>query len=257
MIIGRGGKSIRNIMEKYKVDIRLPRAGDEDPSLVVVSGDQDACEDCIDHLKIMEEDFIQEAAEQDWERDYMKPTRQVENKESNKKKDGFMVSKARKEEVAQRKEEREKTASKDKKEKTKEKWAEGLNAEEDEKTEKKCEERKPLKNEDMAIKINNIESLTAVQPQKDCIKHPKIYFKTKKGVEKEDAVNLKQSSSQKNISKKIKKKKHQKNKSYSKQYRDIVKNTRIDENLEQLLEGGKKRTQRRLSEQFPFFQLFR
>merc|ERR1712079_566491 len=94
MIIGRGGKSIRNIMEKYKVDIRLPRAGDEDPSLVVVSGDQDACEDCIDHLKIMEEDFIQEAAEQDWERDYMKPTRQVENKESNKKKDGFMVSKA-------------------------------------------------------------------------------------------------------------------------------------------------------------------
>merc|ERR1712209_112896 len=86
MIIGRGGKSIRNIMEKYKVDIRLPRAGDEDPSLVVVSGDQDACEDCIDHLKIMEEDFIQEAAEQDWERDYMKPTRQVENKESHKKK---------------------------------------------------------------------------------------------------------------------------------------------------------------------------
>merc|ERR550517_1181131 len=81
MIIGRGGKSIRNIMEKYKVDIRLPRAGDEDPTLVVVSGDQDACEDCIDHLKIMEEDFL-------------KPTRQVENKESNKKKDGFMVSKA-------------------------------------------------------------------------------------------------------------------------------------------------------------------
>merc|ERR1711971_1459692 len=78
----------------YKVDIRLPRAGDEDPTLVVVSGDQDACEDCIDHLKIMEEDFVQEAAEQDWERDYLKPTRQVENKESNKKKDRFMVSKA-------------------------------------------------------------------------------------------------------------------------------------------------------------------
>merc|ERR1719400_1404401 len=82
MIIGRGGKSIRNIMEKYKVDIRLPRAGDEDPTLVVVSGDQEACEECIDYLKIMEEDFIQEAAEQDWERDYLKPTRQVENKVS-------------------------------------------------------------------------------------------------------------------------------------------------------------------------------
>ena len=67
MIIGRGGKSIRNSMEEYKVDIRLPRAGDEDPTLVVVSGNQDACQDGIDHLQIMEEDFIQEAAEQDWE----------------------------------------------------------------------------------------------------------------------------------------------------------------------------------------------
>ena len=85
---------------------------------------------------------------------------------------------------------------------------------------------------------------------KDFIRHAKIYFKTKKRVEKEDAVNLKQSSSQKNISKKIKKKKHQKNKSYSKQYRDIVKNTRIDEKLEQLLEGGEKSyDQCRLSEQ--------
>ena len=67
MIIGRGGKSIRNSMEEYKVDIRLPRAGDEDLTLVVVSGNQDACQDGIDHLQIMEEDFIQEAAEQDWE----------------------------------------------------------------------------------------------------------------------------------------------------------------------------------------------
>merc|ERR1719454_1583772 len=83
MIIGRGGKSIRNIMEKYKVDIRLPRAGDEDPTLVVVSGDQEAWEE-----------FIQEAAEQDWERDYRHPTKVVEDKQSNKKKDGFMVSKA-------------------------------------------------------------------------------------------------------------------------------------------------------------------
>jgi len=94
MIIGKGGRSIRKIMEDYKVDIRLPRDGDEDPTKVVVSGDQDACEDCIDHLKMLEEEYIQDAAEQDWERDYLKPTRQVDNKESNKKKDGFHVSKA-------------------------------------------------------------------------------------------------------------------------------------------------------------------
>jgi polyribonucleotide nucleotidyltransferase len=94
MIIGKGGRSIRKIMEDYKVDIRLPRDGDDDPTKVVVSGDQEACDDCIDHLKLLEEEFIQDAAEQDWERDYLKPTRQVDNKESNKKKDGFHVSKA-------------------------------------------------------------------------------------------------------------------------------------------------------------------
>jgi len=94
MIIGKGGRNIRKIMEDYKVDIRLPRDGDEDPTLVIVSGDQDNCDDCIDHLKLLEEEYIQDAAEADWERDYLKPTREVDNKESNKKKDGFMVSKA-------------------------------------------------------------------------------------------------------------------------------------------------------------------
>lgn len=94
MIIGKGGRSIRKIMEDYKVDIRLPREGEEDPSRVVVSGEPDNCDDCIDHLKLLEEEFIQDAAEADWERDYLKPTRQVDNKESNKKKDGFYVAKA-------------------------------------------------------------------------------------------------------------------------------------------------------------------
>jgi len=94
MIIGKGGRNIRKIMEDYKVDIRFPRDAEEDPARVVVSGDQDAVDDCIDHLKLMEEEYIQDAAEADWERDYLKPTREVDNKESNKKKDGFMVSKA-------------------------------------------------------------------------------------------------------------------------------------------------------------------
>lgn len=40
MIIGKGGRNIRKIMEDYKVDIRFPRDGDEDPAKVFVSGDQ-------------------------------------------------------------------------------------------------------------------------------------------------------------------------------------------------------------------------
>ena len=66
MIFGKRGRSIRKIMDDFKdVDIRLPREGEADPSRVVVSGDEDAVLDCIDHLKIIEEEFIQEAADSD------------------------------------------------------------------------------------------------------------------------------------------------------------------------------------------------
>ena len=37
MIIGRRGMGIRKIMSDYKVDIKLPRQGDPNPDLVVVS----------------------------------------------------------------------------------------------------------------------------------------------------------------------------------------------------------------------------
>merc|ERR1711970_89924 len=94
MIIGKRGRSIRKIMDDFKVDIRLPREGEADPSRVVVSGDEDAVLDCIDHLKIMEEEFIQECADNDWMRQYEKPTRQLENKDSNKDSKGFYVAKA-------------------------------------------------------------------------------------------------------------------------------------------------------------------
>merc|ERR1740122_291309 len=94
MIIGKRGRSIRKIMDDFKVDIRLPREGDADPSRVVVSGDEDAVLDCIDHLKIIEEEFIQDAADNDWMRQYEKPTRQLENKDSNKDSKGFYVAKA-------------------------------------------------------------------------------------------------------------------------------------------------------------------
>jgi len=59
-----------------------------------VSGDEDAVLDCIDHLKIIEEEFIQDAADNDWMRQYEKPTRQLENKDSNKDSKGFYVAKA-------------------------------------------------------------------------------------------------------------------------------------------------------------------
>merc|ERR1719397_791756 len=71
----RGGRSIRKIMEDYKVDIRLPRTGDDDPSLVIVSGDDDNVQDCIDHLKLLEEEHIQDVADKEWMKQYEKPNR--------------------------------------------------------------------------------------------------------------------------------------------------------------------------------------
>merc|ERR1719195_1469028 len=75
MIIGKRGRSIRKIMDDFKVDIRLPREGDEDPSIVVVSGDDENVQDCIDHLKIIEEEYNAEMADREWMKQYEKPTR--------------------------------------------------------------------------------------------------------------------------------------------------------------------------------------
>ena len=42
------------------------------PALPQIAG-----EDCMDHMKLLEEEIIKDAAEADWERDYLKPTGQV------------------------------------------------------------------------------------------------------------------------------------------------------------------------------------
>jgi len=94
MIIGRRGRTIRKIMDDYKVDIRLPRDGDDDPSLVVISGDEESVLDCIDHLKKVEDEYIEDAVDKEWMQQYEKPTRALDNKESNKLPKEFKVSKA-------------------------------------------------------------------------------------------------------------------------------------------------------------------
>ena len=56
VIIGKQGRSIRKIMDDFKVYIRVPREDDLNPSHVVISGHNDNVQNCIDHLKIMEEE---------------------------------------------------------------------------------------------------------------------------------------------------------------------------------------------------------
>jgi hypothetical protein len=61
-------------MDQYEVDIRLPRNGDPDPNLVVVSGkNEDRVYDCIDYLRQIEEELMEEVAERSM---YMAPRRE-------------------------------------------------------------------------------------------------------------------------------------------------------------------------------------
>lgn len=85
-IIGQKGKSVRKLMDQFKVDIRFPRQ--ENPDLVIISGLEDNCEACKEHLHMLEEEYMDDVMERLNEKSmmdqYMAPRR---DKETNK--DGF------------------------------------------------------------------------------------------------------------------------------------------------------------------------
>ena len=89
-IIGQKGRSVRKIMEKFKVDIRFPRQ--ENPNLVVISGDEESCEACKEHLQLLEEEYMDTVHEREEEQElmasYLKP-RSGKEKENNQ--EGFVV----------------------------------------------------------------------------------------------------------------------------------------------------------------------
>lgn len=64
-IIGGRGKNIRAIMTDYKVDVRFPRAEDAEPDLVIVTGAEDAVFECCEHLRNLEEEFMQDVVERE------------------------------------------------------------------------------------------------------------------------------------------------------------------------------------------------
>lgn len=60
-LIGAKGRAIRKIMDDFKVDIRFPK----DADIVTVTGPQDQVEECIEHILNLEEEFMQDIAEQE------------------------------------------------------------------------------------------------------------------------------------------------------------------------------------------------
>ncbi|KAJ8978692.1 hypothetical protein NQ317_004220 [Molorchus minor] len=63
-LIGARGRSIRKIMEDYNVDIKFPRNEDNDPNLVITTGQEDNVIEAKDYLLNLEEEFLQDFEEQ-------------------------------------------------------------------------------------------------------------------------------------------------------------------------------------------------
>ncbi|XP_049810317.1 vigilin [Schistocerca nitens] len=62
-LIGARGRNIRKIMEQFKVDIKFPRSTDAEPNIVTVIGQEDNVIDARDHLLNLEEEYLQDVAE--------------------------------------------------------------------------------------------------------------------------------------------------------------------------------------------------
>ncbi|GBP31692.1 Vigilin [Eumeta japonica] len=60
-LIGPKGKSIKRIMDEYKVDIRFPKRGDD--SIVIITGEEENVLDAKDHLLNLAEEYLQDVVD--------------------------------------------------------------------------------------------------------------------------------------------------------------------------------------------------
>ncbi|RVE60522.1 hypothetical protein OJAV_G00181790 [Oryzias javanicus] len=72
-IIGARGKAIRKLMEEFKVDIRFPQPGSDEPDRVTVTGLPETVGSAIDHLLNLEEEYMLSVTETETLAAYMKP----------------------------------------------------------------------------------------------------------------------------------------------------------------------------------------
>jgi hypothetical protein len=81
-------------MEDFKVDIKFPAAEDENKNKVVITGLEDDCYDCKDHLLNLEEEYMQDVDERDEMQKYVKHQPDNNGGKSNKqgKQEGFIVT---------------------------------------------------------------------------------------------------------------------------------------------------------------------
>lgn len=57
-IIGSKGRNVGRLMDEFHVEIKFPGRSAEDRSLVVVSGREEDVADCVDHLRSLEDEYV-------------------------------------------------------------------------------------------------------------------------------------------------------------------------------------------------------
>ncbi|XP_077400366.1 vigilin [Vanacampus margaritifer] len=72
-IIGARGKAIRKLMEEFKVDIRFPPPGSDEPDKVTITGLPETVDNATEHLINLEEEYMLSVTETERMAAYMKP----------------------------------------------------------------------------------------------------------------------------------------------------------------------------------------
>lgn len=91
-LIGAKGRSIRHTMDEYQVEIKFPGRDASDPDTVFVTGMEDRVFDCIDYLKNLEEEYMQDVRDNEILRSYQSPRREDSgNDHANSVQRGFVV----------------------------------------------------------------------------------------------------------------------------------------------------------------------
>lgn len=89
-IIGQKGKAIAKVMEKYNVDVKFPNRNSD---IVIVKGSSsEAVEDACDHLKNLEEEYLQDVTEREAYRHPSSINEESHGGKTNGNSNGFVVS---------------------------------------------------------------------------------------------------------------------------------------------------------------------
>jgi len=63
-IIGGRGKGVAKIMDEFKVSVKFPKSGDKNPSLVVITGNDEGVELAADYILNLEEEYVEDLNDQ-------------------------------------------------------------------------------------------------------------------------------------------------------------------------------------------------